>query len=41
MPYRIHVLPLLNHGVWKQLIFLKKMSVYKIFCAVLYSALCG
>jgi hypothetical protein len=36
IPYRIHVLPLLNHHGWKELT-VKNMSIWKIqmFCAVL------
>jgi len=33
-PYCIHVLPLLNHHVWKQLL-LKNVYICKMLCAVL------
>ena len=34
-PYRIHVLPLLNHCAWKQLIFYKSMYMQGALCRVI------
>ena len=38
-PNHIHILPLLNHSGWKQVI-LKNVGICKMFCAVLCSTLC-
>jgi hypothetical protein len=39
-PYRIHVLPLLNFGGWKWLIF-ENVYINDIVCAVVQRTLCN